>query len=92
MRHTASQQIAPKDMKKLTETWLPTSKAAEALGINPNTLKRYYGHPQSGFLREGKHWKPGPYPNSSKGWHIEACKKELSERGFIFFGRIEQVN
>ncbi len=78
-------------MDQSIQTWLPTSKAAKALGINPQTLKRYYGHPETGFLRKGQHWKPGPYPNSSKGWCIEECRKELTERGFIFFGTIEQT-
>jgi hypothetical protein len=79
-------------MTSTTQTWLPTAKAAEALGLNAQTLKRYYGHPETGFLRKGKHWKPGPYPNSSKGWCIEACREELTERGFIFFGTLEKCS
>ena len=31
-------------MTSESNTWLPTPKAAEALGLNPGTLKRYYGH------------------------------------------------
>jgi len=75
-------------MTSESKTWLPTPQAAEALGLNPNTLKRYYGHPRTGFLREGTHWKNGPYPNSAKGWCIEECRKELSAKGFIFFGKV----
>ena len=69
------------------KVWFPTNQAAEILGLNPNTLKRYYGHPRTGFLREGKHWKNGPYPNSKKGWCISECRKELIEKGFIFFDK-----
>ena len=72
-----------------TQTWLPTELAAATLGIRPSTLKRAYGHPKTGFLREGKHWKSGMYPNSPKAWCIETCKAELADRGYVFFGKIE---
>ena len=68
-----------------------TGKAAEVLGIKPATLKRAYGHPQKGFLREGKHWKAGMYANSPKAWCIEACRTELTDRGYVFFGEVEAI-
>ena len=74
-----------------SNTWLPTHQAAVALGLNPGTLKRYYGHPRTGFLREGTHWKNGPYPNSAKGWCIEECRKELAAKGFIFFAKTQVI-
>ena len=76
-------------MTSESKTWLPTNRAAVALGLNPGTLKRYYGNPQTGFLREGTHWKNGPYPNSTKGWCIEECRKELVAKGFIFFAKTQ---
>ena len=75
----------------MNETWLPTELAASMLGIKPATLKRAYGHPKTGFLREGKHWKSGMYPNSPKAWCIETCKAELADRGYVFFGKIKAV-
>lgn len=75
-----------------TQTWLPTDKAAAVLGIKPATLKRAYGHPETGFLREGKHWKGGMYRNSPKAWCIEECKAELANRGYVFLGRIEVLD
>jgi len=76
-------------MTNCSKTWLPTQEAAKALGLKPETLKRYYGHPRTGFLREGKHWKPGLYPNSTKGWCIEECREELAAKGFVFFSKLE---
>lgn len=75
-------------MRSATKTWVPTSEAAKALGLKPETLKRYYGHPKHGFLREGKHWKAGPYSNSAKGWCVEKCREELTAKGFILFDSV----
>ena len=73
-----------------TKTWLPTDQAAQILGIKPATLKRRYGHPKSGFLREGQHWKSGMHSNSTKAWCIEECKTELLNRGYVFFGETQE--
>ena len=91
VRYTTSRNIASKNMEPSTQTWLPTAKAAKVLGINAQTLKRAYGHPKTGFLREGTYWKAGPYANSSKGWCIEECRKELTNKGFIFFASVEEA-
>lgn len=51
--------------------WVPTSKAALALGISPCTLKRYAN--RDGILEEGTHYRRGPHANTALLWHLERC-------------------
>ena len=68
--------------------FVPTVVAAKTFGISPYTLKKY-GHPKTGFLREGKHWERGMSPTASKGWYVGECCQAQAEQGFIFFDRTE---
>lgn len=66
-------------------TWVTTPAAARLLGVKADTLKRSYAHPETGFLKEGKHWRRGLYHNSPRGWDVEACRKEMEGQGFIVY-------
>ena len=68
--------------------FVPTAVAAKMFGVSPYTLKKY-GRPETGFLREGKHWERGMSPTASKGWYVGECRQALAEQGFIFFDRTE---
>ena len=73
----------------MTRKWLPTAKAAEVLGVNPVTLRRIYGHAETGFLKEGIHWRKGMRSTYPRGWDVEACRETLEDQGYIFFGRLD---
>ena len=60
--------------------WLPTSRAALALGRSGDTLKRKRDS-QGGFLEQGYHYCLGDTPNSPITWHIERCIKAFNIRG-----------
>ena len=57
--------------------YLPNPQAAKYLGCSIQTLKKNYGNPKAGFLKENTHWKRGIYNNSSIAWDIKACKTNL---------------
>ena len=58
-----------------TPEWLPTSQAARALGVSNYTLKRYARRDK--LLQEGRHYRRGPYANSTFVWHVERCFEAL---------------
>ena len=60
--------------------WLPTSRAALALGRSADTLKRKRDS-NGGFLEHGYHYCLGDTPNSPITWHIERCIKAFNKRG-----------
>ena len=68
--------------------FVPTAVAAKIIGISPYTLKKY-GRPETGFLREGKHWERGMSRTASKGCYVEECRSAMAEQGFIFFNRVK---
>lgn len=45
--------------------FLTTTAAAAALGCSTRTLQRWR---QQGLLRQGEHFWPGPFPNSTLRW------------------------
>jgi hypothetical protein len=45
---------------------------------------RSYANPETGFLKEGTHFKNGMYYNSSKSWEINSCKAALLKQGYVF--------
>ncbi len=63
------------------DQWLPTGLATRALGVSPDSLKRYAD--QNCFLIEGKHWRRGVHSNSPRIWNIPECVDALSYRGRI---------
>ena len=60
--------------------WLPTSRAALALGRSADTLKRKRDI-QGGFLEQGYHYCFGDSPNSPITWHIERCIRAFNKKG-----------
>ena len=60
--------------------WLPTSRAALALGRSADTLKRKRDS-EGGFLELGYHYCYGPSPNSPITWHIERCIRAFNDIG-----------
>ena len=70
----------------MSETWLPTTKAAKIFGISPYTLRRC-GSPKTGFLRENIHWKRGMKASHPYGWNMELCIAELKSQGFLLTNR-----
>ena len=71
-------------MSDITEHWVRTAQAIKILGIKRDTLIRSYANPETGFLREGVHFKNGMYYNSSKTWEINSCKAPLLKQGYVF--------
>ena len=63
---------------KLEEQWLPSGRAASALGVSIDTLKRYAD--RDGFLIEGKHWRHGAFSNSPRVWEVGLCVEEITKR------------
>ena len=54
-----------------TASWLTTSRAAQALGVHPITLKRMRN---DGYLTHGVHFrKTGESKNSQYIWNVEKC-------------------
>jgi hypothetical protein len=64
--------------------WVRTPEACKLLGIKRSTLMRSYANPETGFLKEGTHFKNGMYYNSSKSWEINSCKAALLKQGYVF--------
>lgn len=67
--------------------WVPTPEVEQILGIKRDRLKRSFSYPankEQGFLREGIHWKRGPFPNSPITWNVPACIEALEAKGFTF--------
>ena len=60
--------------------WLPTSRAALALGRSADTLKRKRDS-NGVFLERGYHYCLGDTPNSPITWHIERCVQAFNKRG-----------
>ena len=73
-------------MTKPATEWVTTPEAERILGIKRDRLKRSFSYPTSddGFLREGIHWKRGPFPNSPITWNVPKCIEVLEARGFTF--------
>ena len=61
-------------------TWLPTLKAAEALGCSPKHL-RAQRDVCGGFLDATVHWAYGPTLNSAITWNVEAVREAFHRRG-----------
>ncbi len=72
-------QHLPSKLPSPLSPWLPTGKAAQALGCSPDSLKRYADRDE--FLINGQHWRRGPHKNTPRVWNIEACKKEIQRQG-----------
>lgn len=66
--------------------WVSTPEAEQILGIKRDRLKRSFSYPSNaqGFLKEGIHWKRGPFHNSPISWSIPACIEALEAKGFTF--------
>ena len=60
--------------------WLPTPKAAEALGCSPKHL-RAQRDVSGGFLDAGVHWAYGPTLNSAITWNVELVREAFHRRG-----------
>ena len=73
-------------MTKPATEWVPTPEAERILGIKRDRLKRSFSYPTSedGFLREGIHWKRGPFANSPITWNLPQCIEALQAKGFTF--------
>tara|TARA_Y100001973_G_C5178266_1_gene323369 strand:- start:432 stop:659 length:228 start_codon:yes stop_codon:yes gene_type:complete len=71
-------------MPNNSEHWVRTPQAVKILGISRTSLVRRYAHPETGFLKEGIHYKNGMYYNSSKSWEINSCKAALLKQGYVF--------
>ena len=73
-------------MTKPATEWVPTPEAERILGIKRDRLKRSFSYPTSedGFLREGIHWKRGPFDNSPITWNLPQCIEALQAKGFTF--------
>tara|TARA_Y100001972_G_C7526666_1_gene265528 strand:- start:50 stop:289 length:240 start_codon:yes stop_codon:yes gene_type:complete len=61
--------------------WLPTSRAALALGRSADTLKRKRDS-EGGFLENGYHYCLGDCRNSPITWHIKRCIEAFNKRGY----------
>jgi hypothetical protein len=64
------------------DLWLPTRRAAKAIGCSPEHLKRQrdvYG----GFLEAVNHYSLGPSLNSPIRWNVEKVRGALHRRGLI---------
>lgn len=59
--------------------WLPTPKAAKALGVHHVTLKKYARVHQ--ILEPEKHFVRGPFPTSPIRWNVPACREALHRLG-----------
>ena len=62
---------------KLAERWLPSAKAAEALGISKVTLRRWA---EFGLLAEGQHYRKGLHPTSPWVWEVTSIVKVVEEQ------------
>ncbi|ABB34703.1 hypothetical protein Syncc9605_0941 [Synechococcus sp. CC9605] len=60
--------------------WLPTPKAAEALGCSPKHL-RAQRDVCGGFLDATVHWAYGPTLNSAITWNVQAVREAFHRRG-----------
>ncbi len=60
--------------------WLPTPKAAEALGCSPKHL-RAQRDVCGGFLDATVHWAYGPTMNSAITWNVELVREAFHRRG-----------
>jgi len=60
------------------QQWLPSGRAAIALGVSIDTLKRYAD--TDGFLIEGRHWRRGAHRNSPRLWDVVECLIAISHR------------
>lgn len=58
--------------------WLPSGRAASALGVSIDTLKRYAD--RDAFLIEGKHWRHGAFSNSPRLWNVVLCLEGINKR------------
>ena len=63
-----------------SSVWLPTSRAAQAIGCTPEHLKRQRDS-HGGFLEAGAHYSLGPSLNSPIRWDVEAVRIALHRRG-----------
>ena len=73
-------------MTRPAKEWVTTPEAEQLLGIKRDRLKRSFSYPTSeeGFLKEGIHWKRGPFDNSPITWNVPQCVKALEAKGFTF--------
>jgi hypothetical protein len=63
--------------------WLPSGRAASALGVSIDTLKRYAD--RDAFLIEGKHWRSGAFSNSPRLWNVPLCLDAITKRQTTFY-------
>lgn len=71
-------------------SWLPTPKAAEALGCSPKHLRAQHDI-CGGFLDATVHWAYGPTLNSAITWNVELVREAFHRRG-VCVRRINQVD
>ena len=67
----------PRKTTTLPPRWLPSSRAAEALGVSKFTLKRYA---DAGVLTEGTHYRRGLFPRSPWTFEVQAIHDLLTAR------------
>ncbi len=67
----ATSMANPQSVKTFTPEWLPTTQAAQLLGVSGCTLKRYAK--RDAILEEGTHWRRGPHTNTALVWHVPSC-------------------
>ena len=63
-----------------TDFWLPTPKAAEALGRSSGYLKRLR-ETHGGFLEVGTQYSLAPSSNAPITWNIPLIRAALNQRG-----------
>jgi hypothetical protein len=64
----------------LLTTWLPTTRAATALGCSPEHLKRQRDS-HGGFLESGHHYALGSSVTAPITWNVDAVREAFHRRG-----------
>jgi hypothetical protein len=62
--------------RKPQPRWLPSGRAAEALGVGKTTLRRYA---QQGLLAEGEHYRRGLTPTSPWRWEVTGINQLMEK-------------
>ncbi|TCD56745.1 hypothetical protein CWE17_08755 [Synechococcus sp. BS56D] len=63
----------------MTEHWLPTTQAAQALGRSASFLKRLRDT-HGGFLEAGRHYAMAPSSNAAITWNVSLIREALNKR------------
>lgn len=76
----------------MSENWLPTTLAAQHIGVHPNTLKRRRDS-HGGYLVSGRDYR---YANDSVRsrilWNVENIKEEFHKRSLTARRQSQQVS